>query len=204
MEDRTDLPRIKPREKPSIFNEGMTDGIWTGWLFGSWGFLLSPSYHVSRGWFAVEAAFAAVCGIFGGLEGKRKQEQAQREGRLVSNPTYLNLGLLNGAAVAYIGTLAAQMLPVHIPEAPTVATLGYLGCMAVGSVIRHNVLKRDFDDAVRKQRDDYMLQRTKTLEPTPTLSVSTMPQLEQAEPSPKKSHTERLQQAETISAEHAL
>src|SRR5437763_1367640 len=106
-----DALRLKTNHNPSIFNKDM----FLGGLLGS---LIAP------GWGAI------VGGAIGGLFGKNRQEKENREGKLVSEPSFWNKDTLIGGIVGNaIGAVAGLAILVAggaslFAGAPLVVPLG--------------------------------------------------------------------------------
>lgn len=149
MGTRTDLPKIKPDEQPSIVN-----GEAAGWgLLG--GFVGSMAASIigkgTQGIGLANSAGLAIGGILGGLKGKSRLEHEQQEGRVVKTPGYWNRGIINGLFAGFL---------VHVPLVTLVkngnlsrgwamaSAWGTIGAMITGSIWRKNSLQHDFDKSV--------------------------------------------------------
>lgn len=209
MSTRTDLPKIKPDDQPSIFNHEA--GEW-----GIYGGLLSiiPSViaymsgcreSVIRG---IGIAGTVGGALYGGLKGKAQQEKEAVEGRVVKDPGYWNKGLLSGWLIS--GLIQA---PFHLMNKSS-TLVGFLltaTTMTIGSISRKNSLQHDFDKAValrdgeQAQLKQMVHSVAKEREPhhqpgfKDTVSADEAARLEQQQ-QPTASHVEQLQQSAVAEA----
>jgi len=105
MAQRTDLPRIPVNQEPTIFNENM--GKWAFWgsfLSGVVGGVVSSLTLNPIAGGVAGAASTAIFGLIGGQIGQAQIEKENREGKVVSDPTFWNKRILSNYMAASIGT----------------------------------------------------------------------------------------------------
>lgn len=162
MAERYDLPKIKPDKQPSLFNVEAGNWAFVANLVGSLGGKVAGMREGATG-FLVLAATAAGA-LFGGMQGKARQEKEMVEGRTVKDPTYFNGGIAGGAL---LGSLASIPL-VLITRKLAMSSLGLVVGGIAGSVMRKNDLQHDFDRAVaiRKHEINTLREKANALEQT--------------------------------------
>lgn len=198
MAQRPDLPRIPRRDPPTVFNQDVADGWLNGWLAG-----LIPSTILlfarrPRAALAVEIASEAIGAILGGLHGRKIQTEELRTGHTVSDPAYLNRGTVTGFMVGSVvnGLLSLLQVPV-----PLVAGLAMTATsMGVASIIRHQRLSHEFNEAMLRQMTHTPMVTPALEEPTPTLPALQPLQARQQQP---VSHAARIDQKMATASESA-
>ncbi len=159
MSDRTDLPKIKPQEQPSLLNHEI----------GKWGFWGALAAAVPAGFanlagrarlgFGISAAGTLVGALYGSFTGKAQQEKEQQTGRVVKDPGYWNKGILTGMAVDTL--IRAPLAAFGRPLPNFIAWPLYVALPVIGSIMRNNSLQRDFDAAVEVRNQQQALQQAK-------------------------------------------
>lgn len=153
MGERHDLPKITPDEKPSLFNTEAAYWGLVGSVVGGLGSYIGRGSVAVR--IAVDLAFTGAGALYGGIQGKARQEREQNAGRVVKTPGFWNSGILSGffvsgliqAPLTYY-TMFKEMTPKAYGRALTASGIITLGGMITGSIMRKNSLQRDFDKAV--------------------------------------------------------
>ncbi|MBX9725668.1 MAG: hypothetical protein K2X09_00245, partial [Rickettsiales bacterium] len=147
MGERTDLPKIKPDEPPSIINYQAGEGAFWGNLAGSIISLTAPAkYRIAN-----ILGGTAIGAIWGGLNGKSKQESEAISGKIVKTPSYWNSGLAAGSMAGWaIHTPLRYLFKTGLTSKTkiTLAAISEVGGAVVGSILRKDSLQRDFDKAV--------------------------------------------------------
>ena len=159
MTDRTDLPRIKPKDAPTYFNKEA--GLWgTGaTLVGGIAVgLTGKKTAMAVGWGTTIAGT-----LYGAVIGKQRMEQEQKVGRVVTAPTSWNSGIWSGSLVAGFA-LAGVAAVAHVPGYVTL--IAEIGGAIAGSSIRKKNMERDYNEAVgiRTQHDRKQQTRIHDLE----------------------------------------
>lgn len=146
MADRTDLPRIKPTEEPSMVNHNA--GKW-----GAIGFLAASIPAALVGWTGRTKTAAGIQtiglvagAIAGGLAEKSQTEREHQQGRIVREPGYWNKGILGGLAVAEAVQIPFRAAGKPVPWLFSAPLL--IGSMIIGAAMRKNDLQKDFDRSV--------------------------------------------------------
>lgn len=147
MGERHDLPKIKPDEAPSIINYQAGEGAFWGNLVGSIISLTAPAkYRIAN-----ILGGTAIGAIWGGLNGKSKQESEAISGKIVKTPSYWNSGLAAGSMAGWaIHTPLRYLFKTGLTSKTkiAIAALSEIGGATIGSIMRKDSLQRDFDKAV--------------------------------------------------------
>lgn len=137
MAVRTDLPYLQGA-RPSIFNVGasalgivgmVAGAVGAATLFGT----VAPIALFGTPFIAPlvgAAAGAAVGGLFGGVAYRGKMQNDLISGRAVSDPSFLNKGLINGL---FLGGLAALGYAAYSLAAPTAALASATAAAVAGA-----------------------------------------------------------------------
>ena len=175
MSKRPDLFPILPKRAPTIFTHEMADGIFWG------GFLGIIGSSLMRGARLPLAIGATLLGaLIGGENGRNRMQREQSQLQSASTPTFLNRGIIDGL---FTGWALSDLWDLAKREAKSTsrASFGLGGtiiaaCAVIGSILRHNVLQRDFDQAIaeypqKKAQADALITRahTYTLPPIPDM-----------------------------------
>lgn len=184
MSTRTDLPKVKHEQAPSVFNHeagkwGFISGMLAGIGVFSNAMIAGTKQAIkSRGMMTEEeiikhvgssyktgivvVAAAEVGGaLIGGLKEKNNQEQAVTDGRVVKTPGYWNKGILSGL-------LASSLVqaPFSYSDMSEMAKTGKAATRSslwlavpligaiIGSIMRRSELQRDFDKAVAIREEE--------------------------------------------------
>jgi hypothetical protein len=153
MGERHDLPKIKPDEKPSLFNTEAAYWGLLGSVVGGIGSYIGRGSVAVR--IAVDLAFTGAGFLYGGTQGMARQEREQNSGRVVKTPGFWNSGILSGFFVSNLIQAPLtyyvhfkEMTPKAYGRALTASGIITLGGMIAGSIMRKDSLQRDFDKAV--------------------------------------------------------
>lgn len=147
MGERHDLPKIKPDEPPSIINYEAGVGAFWGNLAGAIASFSTPAkYRI-----ATLLGGTAIGAIWGGLNGKSKQESEAISGKVVKTPSNWNSGIAGGMMTGWaIHTPLRHLFKKGVDSKAglAIAVFAEIGGATIGSIMRKESMQRDFDKAI--------------------------------------------------------
>lgn len=154
MGERHDLPKIKPDEAPTLLNREAGEWGFVGGFLGT--FAASVIKGGAAVKIAVDLAITGAAALYGGMQGKARQEREAAQGRVVKTPTYWNGGIWGGlfvsgliqAPVTYYSQFKGFTEKKLFGRLAIISGVVTLGSIVAGSVLRKESMQRDFDKSI--------------------------------------------------------
>lgn len=143
MSKRPDMPRIPSDDKPSLINSTM--GKWAFWTF-------VPTRLFGKNLLTLGAV--GVFGLVGGAIGKQQRQEDQKEGKVVSEPTFWNKNLLSNFMAVWFPvaatTVGMGLAGKHMPGIVSIlGTLGAFGAGIYGGVSGKHKMRDEFNRSIQ-------------------------------------------------------